>query len=469
MFFQTATPVKLLFILLLSAGLGSCNKLLKVSSPPGEISIDGAFNDSTTAIAAVYGIYQGMLKHAFFEWCGLSYNTARSADEVKYELAIDYFALDSLLYTDADIRTMWVQGFESMSMINACMMGLQAATELPPSLRRHLLGETLFCRAFVNFYLVNLWGDAIPLITTADIDVNRFAPSVPQRKVYDQVIADLLQAQVLLTDTDPGNKMRPTGMAANALLARVYLYQGRYNDAITQATSVIASNLYAPLPPVAATFWTSSREAIWSLQPPRNLASQPEPVGDAKLYLGTVNSLSPQLLAAFEPGDLRRQTWVTSNTILATTYTTASKYKKLQAGTSTSSQPENYVVLRLAEQYLIRAEAYAQLGHTAAAISDLNIIRDRAGLPALPALPDQRQCMLAVEQERRVELFTEWGHRWLDLKRWPGIVNRAISRADEVLGTVKGDWQTTDRWYPVPRQELQLNPYLVQNPGYPAR
>ena len=77
--------------------------------------------------------------------------------------------------------------------------------------------------------------------------------------------------------------------------------------------------------------------------------------------------------------------------------------------------------------------------------------------------------MYAVEQERRVELFTEWGHRWFDLKRWPGIADVNKSRANEVLGAIKPDWQSTDEWYPVPRTELQLNSFLVQNPGYPAR
>lgn len=130
---------------------------------------------------------------------------------------------------------------------------------------------------------------------------------------------------------------------------------------------------------------------------------------------------------------------------------------------------EYYTVLRLAEQYLIRAEANTRLGQTQAAIDDLNVVRARVALFALPASLSQQQCMNAVEQERRVELFTEWAHRWFDLKRWPGISNPNLTRADEVLGAIKPDWQPTDQWYPVPRSELQLNAFLVQNPGYPAR
>jgi hypothetical protein len=285
--------------------------------------------------------------------------------------------------------------------------------------------------------------------------------------VYEQIITDLLKAQELLTNTYPVNynKGRPNVMAANALLARVYLYQARYADAVTQATNVIGSNLYTLLTAPASVFGVGNKEAIWQLLPPVNTTGVTEPVGDAKLYLLAANSLTPQLLAAFEPGDLRRQAWVVNNTYMGVTYTTANKYKRSNSSTWTL---EYYTVLRLAEQYLIRAEANIRLGNIQAAITDLNIIRARAGLGALPSTLTQQECMQAVEQERRIELFTEWGHRWFDLKRWPGFLNTNITRADEVLGAIKPDWQSTDQWYPVPRSELQLNTFLIQNPGYPT-
>ena len=459
---------KLFIYLVLFIGLGACNKLLEVQSPPDEINVDRAFNDSASAVSAVTGIYNGMVLHGYFEWSGVGYFTARSADEVIYRSAPDLFAADSLLYTNKDVQTMWEQAFSSLLMINTCLRGLQSSDKLSTTLHRQLLGEILFSRAFVNFYLINIWGDAIPLIKSPDVDINRLAPSVPRQQVYAQIMDDLLQAQELLTSTYPvkGSKGRPNVMAANALLARVYLYQGHYTDAITQATTVIGSNLYGPLAAPAAVFVAGNKESIWQLLSPVNTSGQTEPVGDAKLYLLAANSLTPQLLAAFEPGDLRRQVWVTDNTFSGATYTTANKYKR---SSNNSGIAEYYTVLRLAEQYLIRAEANTRMGNVQTAITDLNIIRARAKLPALPMTLTQPECMLAVEQERRVELFTEWGHRWFDLKRWPGISNTNITRADEVLGVIKADWQSTDQWYPVPRSELLLNANLVQNAGYPSR
>lgn len=459
---------KLSFIIFIYAGLTSCNKLLDVDLPPNEVSIEKTFNDSSTAVAAVAGIYNKMVSHGFFEWCGLSNLTARSADDAEHFTSIDFFALDSLSYTDFDIADMWQEGFSSLLTINTCIEGLQSSTGLSATLHRQLLGESFFCRAFVNFYLVNLWGDALPLITSAAVEKNQFAKSVPQQQVYDQVISDLLQSTERLTNTYAGRgRVRPNLQAANALLARVYLYQKRYSDAIAAANLVIGSNLYSPLPPAENAFLQTSREAIWQLMPSTG-SGETGAVGDVWLYKNTGSGLTPALLSAFETNDRRRQHWVIDNVFQSNTFTTANKYKD-KGSLGNTNPTEYYMVLRLAEQYLIRAEASARSGQTTEAITDINIVRARAGLPSLPLTLSQAECILAVEHERRVELFTEWGHRWLDLKRWPGINNPAVSRADEVLGAIKRDWQSTDQWYPVPRAELQLNNFLVQNPGYPAR
>lgn len=458
----------LLFLLLLVTGLGACNKLLEVPAPPNEIAIGDAFNDSSSALSAIAGIYNEMASHTDFEWCGLSFYTSRSADDVAGTDPFDQFAADSLSYINYDLGAVWTEGFHSLFTINICLSGLQSSKGLSAGLHRQLQGEALFCRAFVYFYLVNLWGDAVPLLTTPDVDLNQAAGSVPRQKIYDQMIADLLQAQGLLTSAYAGaGRVRPNLMAVNALLARIYLYQGRMADAINQSGSVIGSNLYTPLPAPADAFLKSSREAIWQLLPSTG-ASMYGAVGDAGLYQSSDIHLTPQLVGAFDSGDLRRQAWVTEKSYTGATYTTASKYKD-KGFYGYTAPSEYYIVLRLAEQYLIRAEANARLGNVGAAIADINVIRARAGLADLPSSLTAAQCLSALEHERRVELFTEWGHRWLDLRRWPGVGGSAVTRADEVLGGVKPDWQPTDTWYPVPRAELQLNSFLIQNSGYPGR
>jgi hypothetical protein len=119
---------------------------------------------------------------------------------------------------------------------------------------------------------------------------------------------------------------------------------------------------------------------------------------------------------------------------------------------------EYLMVLRLAEQFLIRAEARAHQKNLADAISDLNIIRHRAGLPDLSSSLVQADVLAAVEKEKRIEFFAEFGHRWFDLKR--------TGRVDAVLAPIKPLWTSTAAFYPLPFSELQKDPNLTQNPGY---
>lgn len=119
------------------------------------------------------------------------------------------------------------------------------------------------------------------------------------------------------------------------------------------------------------------------------------------------------------------------------------------------------MVLRLAEQYFIRAEAQAQLGNMPAAIAAIDHIRERAGIPLIaqsqPQISKEDFLTLLLEERER-ELFSEWGHRWLDLKR--------TNKATEVLLPANTLWQETDVFYPIPEEERIKNPNLTQNPGY---
>lgn len=132
------------------------------------------------------------------------------------------------------------------------------------------------------------------------------------------------------------------------------------------------------------------------------------------------------------------------------------KYKK--------GQPlQYYSVIRLSELHLIRAEATILLTPSAKAnaIEDLNILRRRAGIGELEESLTPEQVIKAVAQERRVELFLEWGHRWFDLKR-NGLARETLQVIDYKQPWL-GDFQLL---YPIPSRELHLNSNLIPNPGY---
>ena len=122
---------------------------------------------------------------------------------------------------------------------------------------------------------------------------------------------------------------------------------------------------------------------------------------------------------------------------------------------------EYYMVFRLAEQYLIRAEARVQLGQTSLGITDLNALRNRAGLESISTGLSKEQAVIAVAKERQTELFTEWGHRWFDLKR-TGKASGVLS-AMPIKQPWKGDYQLL---YPIPADEIVRDHFLVQNPNY---
>ncbi len=355
------------------------------------------------------------------------------------------------------VTGIWSTGYKLIYYSNAILEGLKSSTSLTPQMKAQLQGEALFMRAYIHFQLTNYFGK-IPYVTTTDYLINAGVVRAPVEEVYAKIVADLTEAIQLLPETYvTTGRVRPNKFAATALLARVFLYQGEWSKAEAEATKVIGThNLYTLVPP-AQVFLSTSQEAIWQVMPVTvNFGAD-----DAFLFLpsppNSVNyaSLRPGLVEAFEENDGRRTHWVGSVSNATTTFYFSAKYK---VRNPSGSWPEYNMMLRLAEQYLLRAEARAQQGNLEGAKADLDVIRSRAGLPGTQAT-NQSELLQAIEHERRVELFAENGHRWFDLIR--------TGKADAVLVNVKPDWQATDSLYPVPQSELLTNARLLpQNPGY---
>ena len=278
-----------------------------------------------------------------------------------------------------------------------------------------------------------------------------------------------------LTPYDAGleERVRPTKWAAAALLARVYLYIGDYANAETQATIVTNnSTYYGLLSDLNSVFLRNSKEAIWQLQPINNAGRSN--TGEGILFIlpntGPNTSsypvyLSNYIVNSFETGDQRKAKWVGSVTPTppgTNTYFYPNKYKIGAVNTTVQEYP---MVMRLAELYLIRAEARAQQNNTTGAVADLNAIRLRAGLPDYSGSTAQTSLLSAILHERQVELFTEWGHRWLDLKR-TGTLNAVMGAPGGVCAVKGGSWSINSQLFPIPFSELQKDPNLVQNVGY---
>jgi len=475
----------------------SCRKLLEIPDPINTISPGQVFSTDKQANSAMAGVYTRMIHgdQAIFATdaatklfsAGLITITGGlSADELytTNSGASDYYFLLTNKITKTNTtspETIWNSAYQTIYGANAIVEGIAASTAatLSDSVRRALTGEAKFVRAFAYFYLVNFFGD-VPLVLTIDFNQTINMPRTPQQRVYEQIVADLKEAQSTLPENyvnGNNSRIRPNKFAATALLARVYLYLGDYANATIAATGVIDNTtLYSMEPLPNHVFSPSSREAIWQLQPTntnnelRNAIPEGFVFLPAAFHTGTPNfALTSSLLHTFEAGDLRFRDWIDStvNTDIPGQTNVFYFPFKYQTGRSNSelggTQTAYYMMLRLAEMYLVRAEAAANggPGGTAGAIADLNILRKRAGLQELPETLTQNEVKTAVAKERQTELFAEWGHRWLDLKRTgkAGTVLSAIANKQPWAG----DYQLL---YPIPINEITRNHFLTQNPMY---
>lgn len=453
-------PIYSVFIALLA--FASCKKYVEIPPPTSQLVSGLVFTDDKTATAAMVGIYSRM--NAFngqFANVAGNYFPAFSADEFHYGFAsanYDEFKNNTLIPSNSNLNALWEPVYSMIYHANSIIEGLTNNTSVSEAVRKQLMGEAHFIRAFFNFYLVNYFGD-IPLILNTDYRTNTNLPRTPVNEVYTSIINDLKDAQGMIGDAyTSSERIRPNKAAVTTLLARTYLYRGMWADAEREATTVIGDNRYSLLTDLNSVFLRTSNEAIWQLQTVNtSTAGVNTWEGFSLVPVGTGTPLYrfyPNFVGHFEENDKRRTSWVASFTNAAGTYHYPFKYKLR----TNIPVVEYSMVLRFAELFLIRAEARAQQDNFDGAINDLNRIRARAGITPLEFGMAENELMLAIEKERKLELFSEWGHRWLDLKR--------TGRALPVLSVLKPNIEANDLLYPIPLPSINSNPNLVQNPGY---
>jgi starch-binding outer membrane protein, SusD/RagB family len=441
--------------------LPSCKKFIAVDDPNDQLNSDMVFSDSSTATSAITGIYSEMLtSRNLFTNSSVTLNGGMSADELYYyspglNEEFTKNQITQVNHVNID-NSFWKPAYKYIYAANLAIEKLAVSQGLSRSLKNQLTGEAKFIRAFCFFHLTNLFGD-VPLILSSKYQDNAAAPRTATAAVYTQVINDLSDAKNLLSaDYVTAERVRPNKWTAAALLSRCFLYTNQWQNAATEANSIIASGVYSLEADLNNVFLNSSTEAIWQLKPVRpgfntyeGLEILPTSPFSYPTYLVTAS-----LRSSFESGDNRKNSWINSRVYNNDTLYFPFKYKVPNGANLT----EYYTIFRLAEQYLISAEAAANLNNVSNARTYINNIRTRAGLGNTSA-NDIPSLKLAIEKERRDELFCEWGHRWYDLKR--------TGRANDILPPIKGaTWQSTDVLWPIPQQELNLNPSLTQNPGY---
>lgn len=453
--------MKRIIMLLFSFGIIGCSEFVEVDPPKNILISETVFNNPATVESALANIYYGLREQGMLSGSsGLTTGLGIYSDELDYYgFDTDYLQLynHNVIAGNNRILNWWSEAYSHIYSANDIIKGVENSNALTVEEKNVFKGQALLVRAYIHSLLAALYGD-IPYVTSTDYLTNNIISRTPVSEVYDHIIQDLSSAVVSLKGMDSFSSSRvlPNVWVAKVLLARMYLYTEQWDMAATVATESI--HMFGLEPDLNKVFLNDSPETIWQFKPgeyPKNTREATQFI--IQVIPGQTYALTDELMATFEDGDLRKTYWTNSISDSEGTITLHYAYK-YKANLNETESLEYSILLRSAELFLIRAEARAHLGEINGAQQDVNIIRNRAGLPNTEATTIN-DLLSAILQERRIEFFTEHGHRWFDLKR--------TGLATETLQDQKLNWQPTDILFPVPESEIEVNPNLLpQNNGY---
>ncbi len=478
---------KIIFCLLATASFLSCGKKF-LNEPPRTVTIQDLLNSSDGAlrlIAAVYNKLYAWEEHSF-SWIGISSITSDDADKGSDpgDSGTDKNDLDNWTFTPSAISfsEVWISNFEG---IGRATYALKFLPDINTPDRDRFIGEAKLLRAYFYFNLVRTFGGVpkIDNVLQSEVDIETASTRASAADIYAYIESDLNDAITKLpVNVAAAENGRVTRGAAQALLAKVSLYQKKWAQAKAMADAVIASGQYSLLTDYSK-IWREagefSSESIWEVNaigttPNKGIEGYfvvQAPRGDNGLGWG-FNTPTQDLVNAYEPGDVRKaatimfagQTLWDGFVVSPLATNPRYNYKSYVSKTKESfngddwNSNKNLRILRYGEVLLIKAEAENELGNIGPAQSALNQIRNRAGLPNTTAAT-QTDLRNAIYKERRVEMAFEHD-RMFDLRRTgrAGVVLRAHGKP-----YVDGKHDL----FPIPQHEIDLsNGKLMQNPGY---
>lgn len=444
--------MKLIYIipLLLILTASSCKKFLEIE-PRDTIADDATIIDKASAETAVNGVYNAARSYYSVSFQSIAYLSGDNVQWTGSQSQVQEFINHNVSPENATISTVWTGIYLSISRANHVISKVPAVTDplLSEEEKNQLTGEAYFIRALNYFDLARTWG-GVPLITspTQTAEENRGIARSTQAETYTQVLNDLEAAEPLLPATT--DRYRATKKTVWALKARFYLYQKDWAKAEEYATKLIDDNGdYQLLKPFQSFFYPEANrgtnesvfEFFYSVNETNEHRGQwqPQEKGGTRQWAPSdafINLVNNPLIGG-------------SRNVLIAKDNQNRWYGNLYYR-SPATDPT--YVFRIAELYLIRAEARAQLGNLEGASGDLNAVRARAELSTTIA-SNAADLLLAIENERRIEFAFE-PHRWFDLVR--------TGRAATVLGFTDAN----KLLMPIPVSQLQIDNALVQNPGY---
>lgn len=487
------TIIMLVLVLLIQ----SCSDDFLNRKPLGSLTQDTFFKTETHAVQAVNAVYA---QFRTWEMAGLPYvgvtdvisddsDKGSTENDALYLKEIDEFLYDP---TNQAFSTIWSGHFQSISRANLAINNIPGI-EMDNVLRDRLIGEARFLRAFCYFRLVQWFGE-VPIIDKPLAEEEYFTlQRQPVAQVYDFIESDLKAAILALPEKSKyagADLGRATKGAAKGILAKLYMLQQKYNEALALCEEVINSKEYSLITQYNTIFTQANENGVESVFEIGAVALQAAVAGPGATPFNMVQGIrgvpnlgwgfnrpSDDLVSAYEPGDPRRQatviyvgevlpdgiTVVEDNADIFNERYNQKAWVPSHPGLQDNG-PGNIRILRYADILLLAAEAAMETNNSAKSLEYLNQVRKRARGTNNFILKDitttnQAELRTAVRKERRVELAMEQ-QRWYDLKRW-GIQGATLTKLGKAFLANKHEL------FPIPQTEVDLTDgSLQQNPGY---
>ena len=459
------------YILLLNLlWITSCKKLDE--NPDSFISPVNFYKTKADAIAAITSVYAPVRLNGFIARNYVILGEITTDNMFPLNNSAPRIELNTYVHTPLNgiVRETWDNFYIGITRANTAINKIPGIS-MDEALKTRLIAEAKFLRAFYYFHLVRLFGD-LPIITeeVSSLDQVTFPKRDPKAQVYNQIIADLKDAETVLPPIYTGaDRGRATSGAAKSFLASVYLTLKDFQLAADKANEVM--NLagagyglwdnYLDVYDIKNEF---GKEAIFDAQ----FMSGPGGQGGNMIAFMAQenNSVAGRGFGSFQPTVEVYESYTAIDKRKAVFFTlgTDNKYyvnKWVDADAVTENQSDNnFPLMRYAEVVLTYAEAYNEVNaptNDNPAYKAVNSIRERAGLPKLENL-SQNGLREAILQERRLELAFE-GSRWFDLVRTGKLVSTLSAKGTANI-------KEYHSLFPIPQFHIGVNKELTQNPGY---
>ncbi|TJZ59977.1 RagB/SusD family nutrient uptake outer membrane protein [Sphingobacterium olei] len=451
------------YILLLATALAwvftSCDKFLD-REPISQITKDNYFNSEKNANSAVIGMYRTMLS-SFGYGQSMIIVPEFSAQHVAHASAFpeyEQFAAHGVQNTNPWTNNIWQSAYATINAANNIIARVPEMDDalISDEAKNGFVGEAKFIRALEYFFLVRAFGNVPLQLMPTDEEDDLATPLSNPEEIYVQIVEDLTDAMSLLEDGNQGDaafqKGRASHLAVKALLAKVYLYQAAYTNDYGQAAELAKEVIDDPrlaLVQDYGSIWSAENtaESIFELQFDEQATNPLAAVGnDNASMLFYVKGSAPYEL--FEETDKRRD--------VTLKFGSRDRY---YMGKFPNNAPatQNLLVIRLAEIYLIHAEAQARVDNAVSASSyaSLEKVQERAEVVKPIAIyTDLDMYIRAIQEEKQRELLFE-GETWFDFCRTGLALDKFESLDDENYFI-----------YPIPESQRALNPGWSQNEGY---